>query len=149
MKSNSIQRPLAFLLGTMFVLIFSGCCRSIACDCIGTIINVNYQSALNEPCPNEVEGGFSIDAYSSVTDIRLDSNLYSNSNSCQLIIPYWADRYWVITADSLGISDTLRATNVVLEDSNDGCCDCGPTIQSGNFTLNGETANVPELVRIY
>ena len=149
MKSNSTKRSIALLLGTLAILIYSGCCRSIACDCIGQIIYVSYQSTTNEPCPNEVGGGFSIDVYSSITNSRLDSNLYSNSNSCDLYIPYFTDQYWVITADSLGISDTLRASGVVLQESNDGCCDCGPTIQSGDFTLNGVSAGIPEIIRFY
>ena len=149
MKSKSAKRSIALLLGAMIILIYSGCCRSIACDCIGQIIYVSYQSTTNEPCPNEVDGGFSVDVYSSVTNFRLDSNLYSNSNSCDIYIQYSTDQYWVITADSLGISDTLRASNVVLQEGSNDCCDCGPTIQSGDFSLNGETANVPEILRLY
>lgn len=130
-------------------LLLSACCRNVACDCVTSGLNIRYLSNTGSFCVPNLVDQVSVEAYSSIDNSPLGSAKHPDSFDCNVFLEYVADQYWVIRSDTFGISDTVRIANPEIIDSDDGCCDCGLVLVSGDFTVGNQPSNQTQIERFY
>ncbi len=136
-----MKTALSFRIGFITlaaVALLSGCCRYINCDCEPSpSIGVAYESD-SLACPLNFFELVTVTAFDQATNDSIGQPRNLFGDECQLSYGYDANRYWVISSDSLNISDTLRVLDVSFFNSDDDCCDCGPQISNIQIDINGE-----------
>lgn len=108
---------------------------------------MEYRSATTGNCVAGFGGLTMLTTLASGNDqVLSESGVFGD---CYVFIPYQPDLYWVISSDSLGISDTLRLQNVVLDETTDGCCDCNPFIKSADIFVNDQQYSNSTILRTF
>lgn len=142
------MKPISFLKAGLLCLaaaaLVTGCCRSMNCDCVFPSIGVFYESD-TLPCPND----FRVTIFNQATNENLGEPLNLYTDGCVQDFSFESNRYWVISSDSLDISDTLRIVDIAFFDPKNKCCDCGPQISDIEIDLNGERSAGNAPVRKY
>ena len=119
------------------IILVAGCCSGRKCaPCREHIFTVYYGTAANDSCPlygvEDVLG--STWALENDTLISVRGHYFEG---CQVDLEFVDAAYWVISSDSLGISDTLTVANLIWSDPCKGCCCCPQEIISASFSLRG------------
>ncbi len=128
--ASSLKIGFSTLVG---VALLSGCCRSTNCDCVFPSVGIFYESD-TLTCPND----FQVMAFDQANNQNMGEAINLLRDDCSLEFSYEANRYWVISSDSLNISDTVRITDISFFENDDDCCDCGPQISGIELDINGQ-----------
>lgn len=131
------------MVGLMFL---SSCeCRSV-CSCLPVNFYIEYHT--NDNSCNDIAKFISVDAYDKFSNELLIEELHGYIEGCTVSIAIDANNYWVITADTLNITDTLKIENFEYRVSTDPCCSCR-YIESILFSVNDESYSEAEITRLY
>lgn len=127
-------------------VVFGSCCSGIQCECIAPAITLQYEDQGN--CPGGFHNFVSIQAFENDGTLITDE-LPHSSYDCNVVVPYEANRYWVITAPDFNISDTLRVSNAIFINTNYKCCDCGDKLSNADLQINQSSYSGIIVTRLY
>ena len=119
------------------ILFVSSCCGDIQCDCIGQVLSFSYKD-MDQNCNENAASLISFSSYDSNTNELKRENALLNAENCQFYLEYYEGIYWIATSDALGISDTLRITDIsFIKKTGRDCCDCLTPIKTLSMDING------------
>lgn len=117
------------------IIRLTGCCANVQCDCATPSVALRYKN--DSIACEDLQGLTDVSSYDSENGQVISQDVGVNRFGCTISIPFAENRFWVVKADSLAISDTVRVKNISFKDNNDDCCNCPAAINTIEVDING------------